>query len=165
MGQKVSPPVHRWLWPGHLCQGRTVIVPFTMSCYFGFANVGAFHDALRPLQWLKQGNRFLHMLAFHCAGIHYLLHILTTTWLNFCVFLAFAFCDGVFGARPYVSFSSFSPTPSTSACFFFVHGHLSPACPDIFYFLVIRVAGGVGIYFSLHSNRNLNLIHSDSSSC
>lgn len=97
------------------------------------------------------------MLAFHCAGIHYLLHILTTTWLNFCAFRIcllwwgvrrLALCAIVFFFYPYIF---------KLGLLVFHAWALSPACLDIFYILVNRVAG-VGIYLSLPSNRNFTFI-------
>lgn len=88
MGQEVSPPVRRQLRAEQLRQGWTVIVPFTMSCYSCLANVDAFHDSLRPSRRLEQGNRIPTYVGISLCwySLHYLLHILTTTWLNFCAF-------------------------------------------------------------------------------
>ena len=76
------------------------------------------------------------MLAFHCAGIHYLLHILTTTWLNFC---AFRICLLWWGVRR-LSLSAIVLLfyPHINLGLLVLHAWaLSPACLDIFYIVVI----------------------------
>lgn len=116
-----------------------------MSCYSCLANVDAFHDSLRPLRRLEQGNRIPTYVGISLCwySLHYLLHILTTTWLNFC---AFRICLLWWGVRRSalcaIVFFFYPPTSSTSACLFSVHEHLSPACLHISYILAVSQASG-----------------------
>ena len=110
----------------------------------------------RLLRSSDQGFQFLHMLAFHCAGIRYLLHILNDDLINLCASAFWLLWWGRFGASAFwFLFGLFCFLPAWGVC--------SLVYPDTFLFLLFgsRDRRRILSFFLLllfFSDQNFNLL-------
>lgn len=102
----------------------------------------------RLLRSSDQGFQFLHMLAFHCAGIRYLLHILNDDLIKFVRFGILTSVTGVFWRFSLLVLLGLF-------CFLPAWGVCSLAYPDTFLFLLFgsrdrrRILSFLFYFFSL----------------